>query len=573
MARAGGFGPNGWRLSARRRDDVFAAFLLPGRDVFPHASPGLKVAVVIPLYNHEKFIGAALASLRAQTRRPDRVVILDDGSTDQSLVALVNFADGLPPEDDTYRAAGGGVQTQTEVLKQANAGAHATINRLLTMVDDCDYVAVLNSDDCYHPDRIARCLEVLEAHPTVDLVCTRLRLIDETGVPLPADAPRARWFAAAWSFGASTDDTSPLDLAEWLGLANFPGTTSNFFARTSYLRAHPFEDYRFAHDYYALVLAALENKLAVLDEELLDYRIHSSNTISTEPEHLIREMLRVNLDLACALGPRLPAEPELRAAFARYQRAAWNNVSAFRADLFNLVLVEALVLLPPPLGHALLDAIDDERFPEIRQFPNRAIVNAHDPAKPTMGPVGGLADKFYTLKAQLSAARNSARPWAEYRQLQAALLESRWFALGGVLGLVQRITKAGGKTGPEKLAILRERVLRSPWLRLGNRLGVPSAGRAAGDGPGETLTFPLARGIAVPLARTSAAHLDLLQVRAFLQAEKLGVDIVKIRNLHARDRLADEPLDGLHVLHVFRVKIVSASPSFCARPVRPMRWT
>ena len=445
----------------------------------------MKVAVVIPLYNHEKFIGAALASLRAQTRRPDRVIILDDGSTDQSLVALVNFADQLPPEDDAYRTAGGGIQTQTEVLKQANAGAHATINRLLTMVDDCDYVGVLNSDDCYGPERIARCLAVLEAHPAVDLVCTRLRLIDKMGIPLPADAPRARWFAAAWSFGASTDDTSPLDLAEWLGLANFPGTTSNFFARASYLRAHPFGDYRFAHDYYALVLAALENKLAILDEELLDYRIHSSNTISTEPERLIREMLRVKADLARTLAPRLADDPALRPGFARYQRAAWSNVSAFRADLFNVVLVEALVLLPPPLGHALLDALDDERFPEIKEFPNRAIVNAHDPAKPAMGPIGGLADKFYTLKAQLSAARNSARPWAEYRQLQAALLASRWFALGQLLGMVQPITRAGGKTGAEKLAILRERVTRSPWLRLGNRLGMPSTGRLLEMGRGE----------------------------------------------------------------------------------------
>ena len=188
----------------------------------------MKVAVVIPLYNHEKYIGAALASLRAQTRRPDRVIILDDGSTDQSLVALMRFADALPPEDDAYRAAGGGIQTETQVLMQPNAGAHATLNRLIAMVDDCDYIAILNSDDRFGPTRIERCLELLETYPTVDLVCTRLRLIDEKNAFLAADHPRARWFSAAWSFGASTQDGNATDLAEWLGLANFVGTTSNF---------------------------------------------------------------------------------------------------------------------------------------------------------------------------------------------------------------------------------------------------------------------------------------------------------------------------------------------------------
>ena len=215
----------------------------------------------------------------------------------------------------------------------------------------------------------------------------------------------------------------------------------------------------------------------MLDSELLDYRVHAANTISTEPELLIREMLRLNLDLARELGPRLPVEPELRATFARYVRAGWNNVSAFRADLFHLVLTEALTLLPGKAVDALLAELDPARFPEITQFPNRAIVNTHNPATSALGPTSGLADKFYALKAQLSAARSDQRPWTEHRQLQTALLGSRWFALGRVLGLVNAVTRAGGKTGQEKLAILRERVVANRWLRLGRTLGIPSARR------------------------------------------------------------------------------------------------
>ena len=117
------------------------------------------------------------------------------------------------------------------------------------------------------------------------------------------------------------------------------------------------------------------------------------------------------------------------------------------------------------------------RFPEITQFPNRAIVNTHNPAWPALGPTSGLADKFYALKAQLSAARADQRPWSEHRQLQTALLASRWFALGRVLGLVNVVLRAGGKTGEEKITALRQRVAANRWLRVGRLLGIPSARR------------------------------------------------------------------------------------------------
>ena len=439
-----------------------------------------KVAVVIPLYNHERYIGAAFESLRVQTRRPDRIIIIDDGSTDRSLAALL-ATPGVSDPPVLAQADPGlqehAPQTRTDILLQANAGAHETLNRAIEMAQDCDYISILNSDDRYHHRRLERCLSYMEAHPGIALVCTRLRVIDETGNTLPPEAPQARWFSAAWSFRASADESSKLDLVEWLGLANFPGTTSNFFARADFLRARPFTAYRYAHDYYTLIMAALEGNLAILDAELLDYRVHGSNTIATTPEKLIREMLLLNLDLSRAVGPRLMIEPELRAAFARYQRAAWSNFSSFRADLFNLLLTEALNLLPAPTVEALFDMFTPENFPEMRQYPNLSVVSAHHASISSLGPTSSLADKFYALKAQLSSARGATRPWAEYRQMQAALLASRWFALGRLLGMTGPITRAGGKTAPEKVAILRERMASSKWLLLGEKLGIGSAQR------------------------------------------------------------------------------------------------
>ncbi len=433
-----------------------------------------KVAVVIPLYNHERYIGAAFSSLRAQTRPPDRVIIIDDGSTDRSVAALIATPGASPVEGAPVAP---GIQTRTDILLQANVGAHETLNRCVALADDCDYIAILNSDDRYHPDRIERCLAHMELHPDARLLCTRLRVIDDSGNPLPANAPQSRWFSAAWSFRGGADDASKADLAEWLGLANFPGTTSNFFARADYLRSRPFSGYRYAHDYFTLIIAALEGDFAVLDAELLDYRVHDANTIATTPEKLIREMLLLHLDLAKVVGPRLMVEPNLRAAYARYQRAAWNNFSSFRADLFNVLLTEALLLLPAPTVQALLDVFTPEHFPEMTQFPNLSVVSAHHSLVAPLGPTSGLADKFYALKTQLSAAKKANRPWVEHRQLQSALLESRWFALGRALGLTGTVSGTSGKTASEKATQLQDRVASSKWLKLGGRLGVGSARR------------------------------------------------------------------------------------------------
>jgi glycosyltransferase involved in cell wall biosynthesis len=47
-------------------------------------SAGLRVSVVIPAYNAAHFLGEAIASIRSQQRQPDEIIVVDDGSTDQT---------------------------------------------------------------------------------------------------------------------------------------------------------------------------------------------------------------------------------------------------------------------------------------------------------------------------------------------------------------------------------------------------------------------------------------------------------------------------------------------------------
>ena len=149
-------------------------------------------------------------------------------------------------------------------------------------------------------------------------------------------------------------------------------------------------------------------------------------------------------------------------------------MSAVRADLLNFLLCEALALLPGGMAERLVGQLDRERYPEVAELPHRAFGNPRASGAPPE-PVGGLADRFYRLKAQLSGARADARPGLEYRQIQNALLASRWYALGRLLGRARSLTRASGKTAPEQLTDLRERIAASRWMRLGHLLGIRSA--------------------------------------------------------------------------------------------------
>ena len=108
-----------------------------------------KISVVIPSYNHDRFIGSALDSLKHQSFRDFDVTIVDDGSTDNSVAVIENF-----------RARS---HLPVTLITQATAGADAALNRGIA-ASTGEIVAILNSDDAYHPERLATVLAAAPRH-------------------------------------------------------------------------------------------------------------------------------------------------------------------------------------------------------------------------------------------------------------------------------------------------------------------------------------------------------------------------------------------------------------------------
>ncbi len=294
-----------------------------------------RLAVVIPLYNHAAYIGPALESVYDQTRPPDRVIVIDDGSSDDSFSVAKKLA-----------------RSGTELVRQENSGAHATLNRGVEMAGDCERVAILNSDDVWHPTRLARCEAALAGKSAVS---TGLHLIDSAGETLADDAPKMRRNLTVWAAVAREND--PLVS---LGISNFAKTTSNLVADRQFLLRHPFQSYRYVHDYHFFLQAALVGELAVVPDDLLGYRVHETNTIKADGRRaVVAETVQMHLDLMGQIAEQLRTSSALRGRFLAYLRKVMGNHTDFRAEVFLQVLAEAIQRSPAEFPVSALPDLEE----------------------------------------------------------------------------------------------------------------------------------------------------------------------------------------------------------------------
>jgi glycosyltransferase involved in cell wall biosynthesis len=218
-----------------------------------------RVSVVIPLYNHDRFVASTIWSVLNQSVSPCEIIVIDDGSSDRS----AEIAQALAEKHRTVK-----------FWSRPNQGAHSTINEGITAATG-EFISVLNSDDLYHPNRLEQCLTILDQHPEISAVFSALSFIDENG-----RKRRNRWYEGARAF---YDQIGDLGLALLNG--NFLMTTSNLIARRSAFQdVGPFANLRYAHDLdFFLRLYIHGKKMYLIDEPLLQYRLHASNTISENP--------------------------------------------------------------------------------------------------------------------------------------------------------------------------------------------------------------------------------------------------------------------------------------------------
>lgn len=225
------------------------AFLAP-EPFGPHLRTGAPTfSVIIAAYQAAGFISDALDSVLAQTAPPFEIVVCDDGSTDDLSGALAPY------------------RRHIRLLRKENAGEGSAKNAAARAASG-DFVAILDADDVYLPERMEALTELSMARPDLDILTTDCFLV--------VDGQRVRnCYHAGYRF--ETED-------QRLGILrrNFLGPGHMAVRRSALLEAGGFDEaIRWATDWECWIRMILAGSRAgMVDEPLAEYRIRRTGLAS-----------------------------------------------------------------------------------------------------------------------------------------------------------------------------------------------------------------------------------------------------------------------------------------------------
>ena len=113
----------------------------------------MKYSVVIPLYNKEHYIASTLRSVLAQTYPDYEVIVVDDGSTDNSLQTCKTVQ-----------------SDKIQIVQQANQGVSAARNKGIELAAG-EYICFLDADDAWHPDYLQNIETIVQKYPQSANIC------------------------------------------------------------------------------------------------------------------------------------------------------------------------------------------------------------------------------------------------------------------------------------------------------------------------------------------------------------------------------------------------------------------
>lgn len=138
------------------------------------------IAVVIPNYNGRKYLGDCLRAIRGQTRKPDRIIVVDNGSSDGSVAYLRREF----PETE-------------RIALPENTGFCGAVNTGIRSASDMDYVFLLNNDTKAEPGCIAGLMDAMERDPRLFSAQAKMLRMDD---PSRIDDAGDLYCALGWAF-------------------------------------------------------------------------------------------------------------------------------------------------------------------------------------------------------------------------------------------------------------------------------------------------------------------------------------------------------------------------------------
>jgi glycosyltransferase involved in cell wall biosynthesis len=211
------------------------------------------VSVIIPVYNCEKYLAAAIRSAMDQTYRPMEILVVDDGSTDGTADVARTFGESIRYDANVHQ------------------GIAAIRNRGVNLAQG-DFLAFLDSDDLWVEDKIERQVKILNQHPEFDMVFT---CVQQFFSPELGEEIKTR-----------------IKVTEEIMKGVYP--CSCLIRKESFLRAGPFDVEWRVGEFIDWYLKATEAGLRslTLPDVLTKRRIHNDNT-STRDRKSQQDFVRI----------------------------------------------------------------------------------------------------------------------------------------------------------------------------------------------------------------------------------------------------------------------------------------
>ena len=207
------------------------------------------VSAIIDNYNYARFLPDAIDSALNQTYPNLEVIVVDDGSTDESPAIIRGYGARITP-----------------ILKE-NGGQASAFNAGFA-ASRGELVAFLDADDVWEPDRIADLVTIAEAHPDANLIYNQLQNIDAEGRPFGSPWPRN-------PTSGSIERRTLQSGGYWL----YPPTSGLCFRRRLLERIMDVPAYKDGHlaDSYLADIAPFTGPVVGIRKPLTRYRHHGSN--------------------------------------------------------------------------------------------------------------------------------------------------------------------------------------------------------------------------------------------------------------------------------------------------------
>jgi alpha-1,3-rhamnosyltransferase len=215
------------------------------------------VSVIMPSFNHIAYVEKAIASVLAQTYDAVQLVVIDDGSSDASVEKLCALS----------------TEHGFTLICQANAGVCKTLNRGVREAAKGEFVALLASDDFWHPDKLRLQMEALAANPGSEFCFSQaLEFRDE------ADLKAGRVFPRKCYTG---------NIVKKVFLRQHVPAGTMLFSRRLYDALGGFDESLREEDWDFVIRSAAATSFSAVDAPLLYYRAHATNTMRTRNRHAI----------------------------------------------------------------------------------------------------------------------------------------------------------------------------------------------------------------------------------------------------------------------------------------------